>query len=72
MDKNFLISTAVVVITLLVLASGAIGLGLWRASIQKDVYHRQGVEMTTFEVFMGAKPIERSLVTAPSHVDTGR
>lgn len=29
------------------------------ASIQRDVYARQGVEMTTFEIFMGAKPVER-------------
>jgi hypothetical protein len=30
-----------------------------QAAVQVDVYRRQGVEMTTFEVFMGAKPVER-------------
>jgi hypothetical protein len=34
----------------------------WRyytSSVQADVYRRQGVEMTTWEVFLGAKPVER-------------
>ncbi len=32
---------------------------LWHSTIQSEVYRRQGVEMTVFEVFMGAKPVER-------------
>mgnify|MGYP000087141963 CR=1 FL=1 len=31
----------------------------YTASVQADVYRRQGVEMTTWEVFLGAKPVER-------------
>ncbi len=35
----------------------------WFSSeVQKDVYKRQGVEMTTFEVFCGAKPVMRYMV----------
>lgn len=30
-----------------------------QAEVQRDVYHRQGVEMTTTEILLGAKPIER-------------
>lgn len=39
----------------------AIGLGVWifKANMQAKVYSRQGVHMTTFEVMMGVKPIER-------------
>lgn len=33
----------------------------YRAGVQADVYRRQGVEMTTWEVMMGAKPVERSI-----------
>jgi hypothetical protein len=36
--------------------------GAWyKAKVQADVYRRQGVEMTTWEVMLGAKPIERSI-----------
>jgi hypothetical protein len=31
----------------------------YRAGLQQRVYQRQGVEMTQWEVFMGAKPVER-------------
>ena len=31
----------------------------YKAGLQVEVYRRQGVEMTQWEVFMGAKPVER-------------
>lgn len=31
----------------------------YKAGLQQEVYRRQGVEMTQWEVFMGAKPVER-------------
>jgi hypothetical protein len=37
----------------------AAGVFWYRAKIQRDVYERQGVHMTTWEVFCGAKPVER-------------
>lgn len=35
------------------------------ASVQAAVYRRQGVEMSTWEVMCGAKPVERSFRVAP-------
>lgn len=32
----------------------------YRASVQAAVYRRQGVEMTTWEVMLGSKPVERT------------
>ena len=47
----------------IVLSIGIILLGIagafYSASVQADVYKRQGVEISTWEVMMGAKPIER-------------
>jgi hypothetical protein len=37
----------------------------YKAGVQVEVYRRQGVEMTTWEVFMGAKPVERYLKETP-------
>ena len=38
-----------------------VGLSIWviQSSMQAEVYRRQGVNMTTFEIMMGVKPIER-------------
>ena len=36
--------------------------GWYRAGVQQEVYKRQGCEMSQWEVFMGAKPIDRQLV----------
>jgi hypothetical protein len=54
----------------LVLIAGAIIAlicwGLWyRADTQRAVYARQGCKMTTWEILMGAKPIERNFVNQP-------
>lgn len=35
------------------------------ATVQAAVYRRQGVEMSTWEVMCGAKPVERSFRMAP-------
>jgi hypothetical protein len=37
----------------------------YRAGVQQEVWHRQGVRMTQWEVFWGAKPVERYIVPAP-------
>jgi hypothetical protein len=34
----------------------------YRAGVQADVWRRQGAEMSTWEVFLGAKPIIRGVV----------
>ncbi len=41
------------------LTFGVVGWKWYSASVQRDVYRRQGVQMTTWEVFLGAKPVER-------------
>lgn len=47
--------------TILALASVGIGFCWYQASVQAAVYRRQGVEMTTWECFIGAKPAERTV-----------
>lgn len=48
-----------VVILLILLVAFVIA---WvRATVQTNVYKRQGVDMSVWEVFLGAKPIERVL-----------
>jgi hypothetical protein len=37
----------------------------YSAGMQRDVYKRQGVEMSRWEVFIGVKPVERSIIPAP-------
>ena len=44
-----------------VLALILIPVGLWswyRAGVQVDIYKRQGIQITRWEVFIGAKPAE--------------
>lgn len=31
---------------------------VYRANLQADAYHRQGINISTWEVFMGVKPAE--------------
>lgn len=38
---------------------GAAAWGWYKAGIQQEVYRRQGVEMSRWEVYLGAKPVER-------------
>lgn len=51
-----------VAFVLLLVFAAVFGFYWWRASIQADVYGRQGVQMSTWEVLMGAKPVERVFV----------
>ena len=48
---------------LLLFIAGVVAWGWYRAGVQQEVYRRQGVEMSQWEVYMGAKPIERRLIT---------
>ncbi len=34
----------------------------YRASVQAEVYRREGIQMSTWEVLWGAKPAERSVI----------
>lgn len=62
-DKHWMDITAVAAIVAAVI--GAPCAGWYRASVQAEVYRRQGVNMSTWEVFMGAKPVERYLKETP-------
>ena len=56
--KGFLVFGAVGAVAL----SLAFGVAWYSAGLQCAVYERQGVHMTQWEVFCGAKPIVRQLV----------
>lgn len=50
-------------IALPVLALVFVGWFAWyQAAVQADVYRRQGADLSTWEVLMGAKPITRQLI----------
>ncbi len=60
MDDDFLKGCAAVVVFLaIVLGFG--GCEVYQAHVQAEVYRREGVELTTWEVLMGAKPAERTV-----------
>lgn len=40
---------------------GGAAIGWYRATIQADVYRREGIEISTWEVMCGAKPAERAI-----------
>lgn len=53
---------AILLVSFVAIVTGlAIGCSWYKASVQADVYRRQGVEMGTWEVMMGAKPVERPI-----------
>jgi hypothetical protein len=52
------------VVALLILLAG-FGIAWVRATVQTNVYKRQGVDMSVWEVLLGAKPIERVLKETP-------
>lgn len=52
-----LITTAAVVAILLALLGGVV----YQAHVKASFWQRQGVEITTWEVFMGATPIDRNI-----------
>ena len=43
-----------------VILFGLVGFSWYQAEVQSNVYRRQGIEMSTWECFVGAKPAERS------------
>jgi hypothetical protein len=60
------LSLAAVIFFVLLLFGGAIGFSWYKAGIQQQVWERQGVHMTRWEVFVGSKPIVRQLVQDPA------
>ncbi len=57
--KDIAILASMIAIVLLVLLAAPL-IWWYKSSVQADVYRRQGVEMTTWECMMGAKPAERT------------
>jgi len=49
-------------IIVLACLAGFLAWGWYAAGVQRDVWARQGCSMSQWEVFMGAKPIERNFV----------
>lgn len=47
---------------LFLMIAGAVGFVYYSAVVQQEVYKRQGVEMSVWEVFMGAQPVVRYVV----------
>lgn len=47
-----------------VLVTVPVAASWYKAGVQQEVYRRQGVEMSRWELFMGAQPVERYLVPA--------
>lgn len=51
------------VIALVIFFGTWFGWQWYKSSVQVGVYARQGVQMSTWEVFLGAKPVERMIST---------
>lgn len=49
------------------LMTGCLAFDWYRAGQQAQVYQREGIEITQWEVFMKAKPAERSINLKDSH-----
>lgn len=54
---------ATCLVWLVVLCLLLLGAGWWvyRASVQAAVYRREGIEVSTWEVMVGARPAERAV-----------
>lgn len=52
-----------VLATLLVLL--ALGVNWYRAGVQRDVYARQGIQMSRWEVLLGTQPAEKTVHVRP-------
>jgi hypothetical protein len=63
---DWVIGALVLLIALVIVASE--GCQWYKAGVQAKVYRRQGVEMSRWEVFCGAKPVERYL-KEPGHAE---
>ena len=59
--KTVLATVLALGVPILLLLACAIGWDLYRSSCQAAVWTRQGAPMSTWEVFMGAKPIVRQV-----------
>jgi len=57
--KLMIIGVVVVVVLFFVCS---IGISWYDASVQADVWRRQGSDLSTWEVWRGAKPIDRTLI----------
>jgi hypothetical protein len=56
------IGLVVLFFLLLIITPFALGFKYYRAGVQQEVYHRQGVEMSRSEIFWGAQPAERAMI----------
>jgi hypothetical protein len=57
-NGRFAIFSLVVIVLAVV---GTMCWNLYRAGVQQEVYRRQGVEMTRWEIFIGMKTAERTI-----------
>lgn len=58
-DKS-LLGTFVAAVFVLLVVLASVG-HLYQAHVQAEVYRREGIEISDFEVLMGAKPVERAI-----------
>ena len=59
--KNDNATTAIFAALVLLAIAVTVGCRWYTSAMQAEVYRREGIEMTTWEVFCGAKPAERSI-----------
>lgn len=57
-DRN---SIGCLVAMTVVLILGFLGVAWYQAGLQTEVYRRQGIKMTQWEVFIGCTPAERQI-----------
>lgn len=60
--KQDVTGAVIIIIFFSIICLFLVGLRYYRAGLQAEVCKRQGIEMTTWELFMGVKPIERSVI----------
>lgn len=58
LDMQGFVATVLFISAVLILG---IGWTWYRAGVQQAVYEREGVHLTQWEVFVGAKPAERTI-----------
>ncbi len=61
-DKEGCLQAVLLGIVVVFIVAGVLCWHWYTAGVQAEVYRRQGVNMTQWEVFMGAKPVERYVV----------
>lgn len=55
-DRNFIIISGLI---LMLVLGASLGLAWYRAGVQRAVWKREGIHLTQFEIFTGAKPATR-------------